>query len=73
VKLLIDTHVLFWWLTDDKQLTTTAGEAIARPESTVFVSAVSIWETSNQGQNRQMAGSLIIAGELPRRAASRML
>jgi len=44
VKLLIDTHVLFWWLTDDKQLTTTAGEAIAKPENTVFVSAVSIWE-----------------------------
>ena len=44
MKLLIDTHVLFWWLTDDKQLTTRAGEAIAKPENTVFVSAVSIWE-----------------------------
>ena len=44
VKLLIDTHVLFWWLTDDPHLTTTAHKAIAKPETTVFVSAVSIWE-----------------------------
>jgi PIN domain nuclease of toxin-antitoxin system len=44
VKLLIDTHILFWWLTDDKQLTATARKAIANPEATVFVSAVSIWE-----------------------------
>ena len=44
VKLLIDTHVLFWWLVDDPQLTTTARKAIANHEATVFVSAVSIWE-----------------------------
>ena len=34
----------FWWLTDDPQLTEAANRAIAKPEATIFVSAVSIWE-----------------------------
>ena len=44
MKLLLDTHVLIWWLADDPELGHQAREAIADAENTVYVSAVSLWE-----------------------------
>jgi PIN domain nuclease of toxin-antitoxin system len=46
VTLLLDTHVLLWWLFGDPRLTPTMREAIADPTSTVVVSAVTAWEMS---------------------------
>jgi PIN domain nuclease of toxin-antitoxin system len=43
VKLLLDTHALLWWLSDDARLGTAAAEAIAGAD-VVAVSAVSAWE-----------------------------
>ncbi len=45
MKLLLDTHVLVWWLTNDVTLPEAAREAIA-DASLVAVSAVSTWEIS---------------------------
>lgn len=42
--LLLDTHALLWWLSDNRQLTKTARTAIADPGNAVFVSAASAWE-----------------------------
>jgi PIN domain nuclease of toxin-antitoxin system len=44
VKLLLDTHVLIWWLTNNPTLAAKAKNAIADPDNLVFVSAVSAWE-----------------------------
>ena len=44
MNLLLDTHVLLWWLSDDSALGTEARAAIANPETEVFVSAASAWE-----------------------------
>ena len=44
MRLLLDTHVLLWWLMNDPSLTTKARSAIANPETSVFVSAASAWE-----------------------------
>lgn len=44
MKLLLDTHVLLWWLDDPTVLAEVAREAIAEPENQIFVSAVSCWE-----------------------------
>ncbi len=44
MKLLLDTHVLLWWLADNPRLSDQARKTIADSESIVFVSAVSIWE-----------------------------
>ncbi len=44
MNLLLDTHVLLWWLDDNITLLTHAKEAIADGSNMVFVSAVSIWE-----------------------------
>jgi len=44
--LLLDTHVLLWWLADDPALSPVARAAIAAGQMRVFVSAASAWEMS---------------------------
>jgi PIN domain nuclease of toxin-antitoxin system len=47
-RLLVDTHALLWWLTDDPALSATAREALAEPANVVLVSAASVWEIAIQ-------------------------
>ncbi|CCG03515.1 type II toxin-antitoxin system VapC family toxin [Blastococcus saxobsidens] len=44
MTLLLDTHVLLWWMFDDDRLTSAMREAISDPATSVAVSAVSAWE-----------------------------
>lgn len=44
MKLLLDTHLLLWWLADSPDLPAEAQSLIADPENAIFVSAVSLWE-----------------------------
>lgn len=44
MKLLVDTHALFWLLTDDSSLSSTAKHAYLDTRNKLFVSAVSFWE-----------------------------
>ncbi len=44
MNLLLDTHTVLWWLSDDPALSETARAVIADPENTVFLSAVVVWE-----------------------------
>ena len=44
MNLLLDTHTVLWWLSDDPALSEPARAAIADPENTVFLSAVVVWE-----------------------------
>jgi PIN domain nuclease of toxin-antitoxin system len=44
LRLLLDTHVLLWWLAGSPSLPEQAKALIGDPENTVFVSAVSFWE-----------------------------
>jgi PIN domain nuclease of toxin-antitoxin system len=44
VRLLLDTHVLLWWLADDRRLKRTERRAISDGNALVFVSAVTLWE-----------------------------
>lgn len=44
MKVLLDTHVLLWWLADAPELSPTAREIVRSPEHVVFVSAASVWE-----------------------------
>lgn len=43
-RLLLDTHILLWWLSDAPALGATARELIADARNPVHVSAASIWE-----------------------------
>jgi len=44
LRLLLDTHALLWWLTDDRSLPASARKLIARGSNTIVVSSASAWE-----------------------------
>ena len=44
MNLLLDTHIVLWWLGGDPALPEDANNAIASAENVVSVSAASIWE-----------------------------
>lgn len=75
MKLLLDTHIALWAITDDPKLSPRARELIVTPRNLVWVSAVSIWEISiKHGLGR---GDMPISGsdalEFFRQAGYRML
>ncbi|MBR2834560.1 MAG: type II toxin-antitoxin system VapC family toxin [Coriobacteriales bacterium] len=50
MKLLLDTHIIIWALTNDKQLSLTARELISSPHHIVLFSSASIWEIAIKNQ-----------------------
>lgn len=44
MRLLLDTHVLLWWLGDDPTLSAAAAAAIVDGGNAAFVSAATVWE-----------------------------
>ena len=54
MNILIDTHILLWWLADDRALPDVARTLIADPATTVVVSAATVWEIAI----KQAAGRL---------------
>lgn len=44
MKLLLDTHVLLWWLEDPALLSEAARTAIQDGKNTVFISVATVWE-----------------------------
>lgn len=48
MRLLLDTHALLWWWTDDPQLSLAARNAIADTGNLVIVSAASAWELATK-------------------------
>lgn len=59
MNLLLDTHVLLWWVAGEP-LDPKAGEQIADPANLVCVSAASVWEISI----KQALGKLHLAGDI---------
>ncbi len=44
MRLLLDTHLLLWWLMENRELGREAKALIADSDNTIFVSTVSLWE-----------------------------
>lgn len=61
MRLLLDTHVLIWWLRDNPQLGQRPRALIADSSVEVLFSAVSCWEASLKYRlgKMEMAGELI--------------
>jgi PIN domain nuclease of toxin-antitoxin system len=62
VSLLLDTHVVIWWLTDDPTLSDDIKDRLDH-EPDVFVSAASIWDVAI----KQALGKLKEPANLPER------
>ncbi|MGH7882286.1 MAG: type II toxin-antitoxin system VapC family toxin [Candidatus Dormibacteraceae bacterium] len=46
MKVLLDTHIAIWWFQDPNRLDKAARQVIADQNSTVFLSAASVWEAA---------------------------
>lgn len=44
MEILLDTHYLIWYLTDDSRITEEVKELISNPENNIYYSTVSLWE-----------------------------
>jgi PIN domain nuclease of toxin-antitoxin system len=44
MRLLLDTHILLWWVMGDRRLTKSLADILASTDSDVAVSAASMWE-----------------------------
>ncbi|MBT3904462.1 MAG: type II toxin-antitoxin system VapC family toxin [Rhodospirillaceae bacterium] len=56
MRLLLDTHALLWWLTDDPKLPLEPRDAIANTENDIFVSSASAWEISTKHRIGKLTG-----------------
>lgn len=62
MRLLLDTHVALWTLTDDPRLTEQARALVLDPANEVCVSAVTLWEIAiKHGLAREGAGAMPIS------------
>jgi PIN domain nuclease of toxin-antitoxin system len=59
--MLVDTHALLWWLSDDAALSPAARAAIADPANEPLVSAASVWEIAI----KRALGKLTAPDDLP--------
>jgi PIN domain nuclease of toxin-antitoxin system len=63
VRLLLDTHVALWAVTDDARLSNAARSLISDTGNAVFVSAASVWEVSiKHGLARGRPGDMPLSG-----------
>ena len=46
MNLLIDTHVLLWYLIDDSQLSVSSIRKIENPSNNIYASIASLWENA---------------------------
>ncbi len=55
-RLLLDTHVLVWWLADTERLKASVRRVIADPTNMAYVSAITGWEIAvNRAKGRMVA------------------
>jgi PIN domain nuclease of toxin-antitoxin system len=73
VRLLLDTHVLLWWLTDDPELPDRAAALVADRDNEVFVSSISVWEIALKSRLGKLRADVDDVVEAARRGGLRPL
>jgi PIN domain nuclease of toxin-antitoxin system len=61
MKLLLDTHILIWWLSEASRLSQTEIDLITDSDNFIFVSAATAWEIAV----KKMIGKLKAPDDLP--------
>lgn len=62
MRLLLDTHALLWWWTEESRLSPQARKLVADESNEILVSAASAWEISTKVR----LGKLLVAVDLVR-------
>lgn len=63
MKLLLDTHVAIWAMTDPARIRPGIVEILQHPEAVVFVSTVSIWEIAIKSALSKRGGAPPFSGK----------
>ena len=66
MRVLLDTHVLLWWLFDDLELSASARALIADPGNAVLVSSASAWEIAIKHRHGKLPEAKEAVENLPR-------
>jgi PIN domain nuclease of toxin-antitoxin system len=61
-NVLLDTHVLLWWLGAPKKISRVAHEVLSDPEVRVYVSAAVAWEMAFKVNLGKLAAADVVAG-----------
>ena len=64
VRLLLDTHALLWWLTDDPKLPAHVGSRIDDPTNDIAISPVSAYELRFNALKGLLPGGDLAAAEI---------
>jgi len=54
LKLLLDTHILVWWLLDDPALPRRLAASLRDPANEIYVSSASAWEIATKYRRGRM-------------------
>ena len=63
MRLLIDTHALLWWLSDDPSLSRAARKVMAETSNVLLVSAASAWEIATKVRLGRLPGAEELAAD----------
>jgi PIN domain nuclease of toxin-antitoxin system len=64
VRLLLDTHALLWWLTDDPKLPDRCADWIEDPANAVAVSPISAYELRFKATKGLLPGGEVVAADI---------
>ena len=64
MRLLLDTHVLIWWLAGDPMLSANAKAAVADAANKAFVSAASAWEIATKYRIGKLPQAAALAADI---------
>ncbi len=70
MRVLLDTHALLWWFTDDPKLSAPARQAIAEEKNEIFVSAASAWEIATKQRLGKLDGVPNVVQRFPELVAA---
>jgi PIN domain nuclease of toxin-antitoxin system len=65
MRLLLDTHVLIWWLGNAAELTRRLRSAIADPVNDILVSSVSAFEITTKFRLGKLPSAALLATDVP--------
>lgn len=63
--LLLDTHMVLWWATNDSRLPRSVRNRIQRKKTRIVVSAASIWEILSMFKEGRLSGAHKLIADLP--------
>jgi len=63
MRLLLDTHIALWAVTDDLQLSEAARAQIVEPANEVFISVATIWEIAIKHAVRRRVSAMPVSAQ----------